>query len=76
MLTLQIDNRKIEDIFLEGFGSNKEKFLEFIEQSYHKMRLMESFDKSLKQAKLQENGELEELSLDKLIDELKNSTNS
>jgi hypothetical protein len=76
MLTLQINNPNIENIFLEGFNSNKDKFLEFIEQSYRYMMLKESFERSIRQAKLQENGELEELSLDELIDELKDNTNA
>ena len=76
MLTLQINNPSIEYIFLEGFNSNKEKFLEFIQHSYQNMMLRESFERSVRQAKLQESGELEELSLDELIDELKNSTNA
>ena len=76
MLTLQINNPSIENIFLEGFNSNKEKFLEFIQYSYKNMMLKESFERSLRQAKLQESGELEELSLDDLIDELKNSNNA
>ena len=76
MLTLQINNPSIENIFLEGFNSNKEKFLEFIQYSYKNMMLKESFERSLRQAKLQESGELEELSLDELIDELKNSNNA
>jgi hypothetical protein len=33
--------------------------------------MLESFERSLRQAKLQEAGELEELFLDELIDELK-----
>ena len=57
----QIENPEIETIFLEGFNSNKEKFFEFIQENYQKMLLLESFDKSIKQAKLQENGELKEL---------------
>jgi hypothetical protein len=76
MLTLQINNPNIENIFLEGFNSNKDKFLEFIEQSYQHMMLKESFERSIRQAKLQESGELEELSLDELIDELKDNTNA
>jgi hypothetical protein len=51
-------------------------YLEFIEQSYRYMMLKESFERSIRQAKLQENGELEELSLDELIDELKDNTNA
>ena len=76
MLTLQINNPNVENIFLEGFNSNKEKFLEFIQHSYQHMILTESFERSVRQTKLQESGELEESSLDELIDELKNSTNA
>ena len=72
MITLKIENPDIEKIFLEGFNSNKDKFLAFVQESYQKMKLLESFDTSLKQAKLQENGEIGDLSLD----ELKNSTNA
>ena len=67
MLTLQINNPDIETIFLEGFNSNKEKFLEFIQDSYQHMKHVESFERSIRQAKLQESGELEELSLDAMI---------
>jgi hypothetical protein len=76
MVTLKIENPEIENIFLDGFNSNKEAFLNFIKDSYSKAMLLNTLDKSLKQAHLQENGELEENSLDDLIDELKNSTNS
>ena len=34
MLTLQIQNPEIENIFAEGFQGNKEKFLAFIQRSY------------------------------------------
>ena len=53
MLTLKIQNPEIENIFLEGFQSNKEKFFEFVQESYNKMMLLNSLDKSIKQAKLQ-----------------------
>jgi len=76
MLTLKIENPEIEKIFLEGFQSNKESFYSFIQSNYHKMLLLKSLDTSCKQAKLQENGELETLSLDDLIDELNNHSNS
>ena len=76
MLSLQINNPNIEAIFLEGFNSNKEKFFEFIQYSYSNMKLKESFERSVKQAKLQESGELIDISLDELIDELKNSSNA
>ena len=76
MLTLKIQNPEIENIFLEGFHSNKEMFLEFVKDSYNKMVLLDNLDKSIKQAKLQNSGELDEMTLDDLIDELKNSSDS
>jgi len=33
MLSIDIENTKIEDVFLNEFHSNKEKFIEFIENS-------------------------------------------
>jgi len=33
MLSINIENKKIEDVFLNEFQSNKEKFIEFIENS-------------------------------------------
>ena len=76
MVRLEIENQEVENIFLDGFDSNKEAFLNFIKESYDKMMLMNSLDKSIKQAKLQQNGELSETTLDELIDELENHTNS
>ena len=38
MLTLKIEDEKIEYIFLNEFHSNKDKFLEFIQTSYDKMK--------------------------------------
>jgi len=34
MLTLKIENEKVENIFLNEFHSNSEKFLEFIQKSF------------------------------------------
>lgn len=76
MITLKIENKEVENIFLEGFDSNKEAFLSFIKDSYNKMALLNSLDRSVKQVKLQQNGELNETTLDELIDELENHTNS
>ncbi|MGM0609444.1 MAG: hypothetical protein ACQESP_13630 [Candidatus Muiribacteriota bacterium] len=76
MLTLKIENPEIEKIFLDGFDSNKEKFFEFIQQSYQKNLLLHSLDKSIKQVKLQQNGELPQTSLQELIDELENNTHT
>ena len=38
MLTLTIDNPSVENIFRKGFNANKEKFLEFIQESYRSVR--------------------------------------
>jgi LPS O-antigen subunit length determinant protein (WzzB/FepE family) len=38
MITLKIENENVEKIFLDEFNSNKEKFLEFIQNSYDKMK--------------------------------------
>jgi len=76
MLTLKIQNSEIETIYLEGFNSNKEMFFDFIKESYNKMILLNSLDKSIKQAQLQNLDKLEETTLDDLIADVKNSTNS
>ena len=44
MLTLQIDNPNIENIFVNGFNSNKEKFLEFIQNSYNKKESLKAYE--------------------------------
>jgi hypothetical protein len=38
MITLKIENEQIENIFLNEFHSNKDKFFEFIQNSYVKMK--------------------------------------
>jgi len=76
MLTLKIQNPEIEAIFLDGFNSNKELFFEFVKQNYNKMLLLNSLEKSIQQAKLQNSQELDEMSLDDLITDVKNSTNT
>ncbi len=76
MLTLKIENPEIEKIFLEGFNSNKDSFFDFIQTNYQKMLLLKSLDISLKQAMLQENEELDNVSLDELLDDLKNNTDT
>ena len=75
MLTLKIQNSEIETIFLEGFNSNKEMFFDFVKENYNKMILLNSLEKSIHQAKLQDTQELDEISLDALIADVKNSTN-
>ena len=76
MLTLKIQNPEIETIFLEGFNSNKEMFFDFVKENYNKMVLLNSLEKSIHQAKLQDSQELDEISLDDLITDVKNSTDS
>ena len=44
MLTLKIENEKIEHIFLNEFHSNREKFFEFIQNSYEKLKTTQSHD--------------------------------
>jgi hypothetical protein len=73
MLSLKVENQKIEEIFLEGFGSDKESFFKFIIDAYERQRFLNSLDKSCKQAILQQSGELEETTLQDLTDELQNS---
>lgn len=73
MITLKIQNPEVEAIFLEGFDSNKELFFDFVKESYNKMILLDSLDKSVKQAKLQNSQELDEISLDDVIADVKNS---
>jgi len=44
MITLKIENEKIENIFLNDFHSNKDKFFEFIQSSYEKMKIANNQD--------------------------------
>jgi len=76
VLILKIQNPEIETIFLEGFNSNKEMFFDFVKENYNKMILLNSLEKSINQAKLQNSQELDEISFDELIADVKNSTNS
>ena len=46
MLTLKIENEKIEHIFLNEFHSNKDKFFEFIQNSYEIMKQSPTKDNS------------------------------
>jgi hypothetical protein len=70
MIALKIENPRVEEIFLEGFGSDKESFFRFIIDAYEKQKFLNSLDKSCKQAILQQNGELAETTLQDLIDGL------
>ena len=44
MITLTIEDKQIEHIFLDEFHSNKEKFFEFIKLSFDSKRKDESFE--------------------------------
>jgi len=44
MITLKIENEKVENIFLNEFHSNREKFFEFIQNSYEKMKATNNQD--------------------------------
>jgi len=46
MITLKIENEKVENIFLNEFHSNREKFFEFIQNSYDKMKTANNQDNS------------------------------
>jgi len=76
MIALQIDNPKIETLFLEQFGSSKESFFQFILDSYEKKQLLKSLDVSCKQAKLQQTKEIESTTLDELISDLRNNSDA
>ncbi len=66
MLTLQIDNSEIENIFIEGFNSNKEAFLAFIQSSYSKRESLKTFEEDrerfIQTYKSMKNGSMEMLS--------------
>lgn len=49
MITLKIENEKVEGIFLNEFHSNRENFFEFIQNSYDKMKTdnRDNFDSDL-----------------------------
>ena len=76
MITLEIKNQDIENIFLDGFESNKENFFNFIKDSYNNKMILNSLTKSISQAHMQENGEIADISLSELIDELENNPHS
>ena len=46
MITLKIEDEKVENIFLNEFHSNTEKFFEFIQSSYYKMKTANNKDNS------------------------------
>ena len=50
MITLQIDNSEVENIFVEGFQSNKEKFLAFIQNAYNQKALLEAYEADKKRS--------------------------
>jgi len=46
VLTLKIENKQVESIFLNEFHSNSEKFLEFIQKSYTRLKTSTSYHDS------------------------------
>ncbi len=70
MISIRVEDPKVEKIFLDGFASDKESFFEFIVDAYERQQFLNSLDKSCKQAIMQQNGEIEESTLQDLIDEL------
>ncbi len=66
MLTLQINNSEVESIFQDGFNGNKEKFLEFIQNSYRKVETIKAFEEDrrrfLETYKSMKNGSMKMLS--------------
>ena len=46
MLTLKIEDKKVESIFLNEFHSNKEMFFAFIQSSYELMKSSQHQDES------------------------------
>jgi len=74
MITLQIDNSEIENIFTEGFNSNKEKFLAFIQSSYRKKEELQAFESDRRQFlatyQSMQNGTMEMISEDKANKEI------
>jgi hypothetical protein len=76
MIALQIDNPKVETLFLDQFGSSKESFFQFILDSFEKRQLLRSLDVSCKQVKLQQTKELESTTLGELISDIRNNSNT
>ena len=73
MFTLKIENEKIENIFFNEFHSNKEKFLEFIQNSYEKMKATNDQDISDSDLKLMQEASMSKTwdnDVDKAWDEL------
>ena len=73
MLTLKIENEKVENIFLNEFHSNSEKFLDFIQKSYTRLKSSTASDDSdneLKQVQEQSMVATWDNDKDKVWDEL------
>ena len=66
MITLQIDNSEVENIFTQGFSGDKESFLAFIKSSYNKRESLRAFDEDqerfMQTYKQMKNGSMEMLS--------------
>jgi len=70
MLTLQIQNPEIEEIFKTDFFGNQENFISFFLQKYREEKFYKSFDKSCKEAKENIENKTSGKTLDELINEL------
>ena len=54
MLTLRVENEKIEQIFLNEFHSNSDKFFDFIQESYEKLKKSQEIKEKNSLVNLQE----------------------
>jgi len=70
MISIRVEGPKVEKIFFDGFARDKESFFEVIVDAYERQQFLNSLDKSCKQAIMQHNGEIEESTLQDLINEL------
>jgi hypothetical protein len=69
MLTLEIKNKEIEEIFKTDFFSNQENFFSFFLEKYKEEKFYKSLDKSCKEVHETTNKK----TLDELINELENN---
>lgn len=71
MLQLNIDDKTLEQIYLKEFGNDKEKFIEFIKQSYEKIKAQnELYDEDLQNLQIDSMQHTWDNDQDKVWDEL------
>jgi hypothetical protein len=70
MLTVDINNPKIEKFFKNECNGEKDKFLENILQYIEIYNIKKSFKKGLEEASLINSGELEKRELKNILDEI------